>query len=609
MLVLVGGLVCVGWLTRTVALVQLRPGWAAMKFNAALGFIVLGVGLALAVRRVRFSSLICAIAVVGLGTVSAVQDLLHIPLQVDELFMTTYIVDPGAAPGRMSPIAALLFVMSGTGLALANLPRVRATVVGLLASASAGLSASALIGYLTQTPIAYGWGAARIAVHACGLFIVAAVALGALATRDDERLLPHWAPWAGLISGIACTTALAAALGHGGSGAASAAASAWMLALAIGGALSVLMAWALHSRRSLIAQRDLLADALARGERALADSARAEQLVRSTLEAAPDAMLITDSGGRIVRTNRMTEQLFGYRRSELIGEPIEMLMPGEIRSAHAKYRDKFAAAPVARFMGGGRELLGRRKDGSMVPVEIALSPVTLPDGSYAIAAVRDITMRRETEDKLRESLEEKVLLLREIHHRVKNNLQVVASMLALQADKADHPLVREPLEDCRQRVMSMALVHEKLYGAGDLRRIDLSELTREIATMLMGEDLGPVIETRFDVEPIAIDIERAVPASLILNELMTNCLKHAYKGRDRGQLSVTVKRCGESRICLEVADDGIGGLDLERFRKGRTLGVTIVRNLVRQLDAQLSVASGAGTKVAISFPIGEGQNR
>jgi two-component sensor histidine kinase len=151
----------------------------------------------------------------------------------------------------------------------------------------------------------------------------------------------------------------------------------------------------------------------------------------------------------------------------------------------------------------------------------------------------------------------------------------------------------------------MALVHEKLYGAADLRRIDLGELSREIAMMLMSEGVGPAITTRFELEPIAIDIDRAVPASLILNELITNALKHAFKGRVSGVLSIAVCRHG-SGVRFEVADDGVGGLRADSIQSGRTLGMTIVRNLARQLDAQLAVSTGdTGTSIAVTFPIRE----
>jgi len=593
----VGGIaVCIGWLVGNAALIQLRSDGAPMKFNAALGFIALGLSAALLCNSMRRAALVCGLFAGAIGALTLSQDLLHVDWGIDQLFVRAFIIEPGSTPGRMAPIAAVLFVLSSIGFVTLSIrsSRTSSTFVGLLASIIAGLSATSLIGYATQTPIAYGWGAsASIAVHAAGGFVVAALALGALATRVEEQFSPLWLPWAGLISGLACTASLGAVLSHEFADVPTSRVP--ELTVAIGAAMSILMAGALQSRRALAG--------------ALANSAQSEILMRSILEAAPDAMLIVDTAGRIVLANDMAERQFGYSRAELIGNGVERLIPEELHGNHARYCERFAAERNTRVMGAGRELQALRRDGSRFDVEIALSPVSLSDRSFVVAAVRDITLRRQTEQRLRESLEEKDLLLKEIHHRVKNNLQVVASMLALQAAKTDAPTVQEPLEDCRQRVMSMALVHEKLYGARDLRRIDLGELAREIATLLISEGVGPRITTKFSVEPIAIDIERAVPASLIMNELMSNALKHAFKDRAQGLLSICVRRCEQGRVCIEVADDGVGGLHADSFRTAKTLGMTIVRNLTRQLDAQLSVGAGPGTVVAISFPIVEVQDK
>lgn len=255
-------------------------------------------------------------------------------------------------------------------------------------------------------------------------------------------------------------------------------------------------------------------------------------------------------------------------------------------------------------MGADRELTARRRDGSEFPVEVALSVLRLPRRTLIVGAIHDLTIRRRTEQQLRESLEDRELLLKEIHHRVRNNLQVVASLLALQASKSGDAKVEEVLEDSRQRVLSMALVHEKLYGSGDLRRLDLSELVSGIAATLIGVGPGPAVATEFDIEPVVIDIEKAFPASLLINELITNALKHAFVGRAGGQLSIGVRHSGEG-VRLRVADDGVGGVTEETFTESSTLGSTIVRNLVRQMDGRLELVStpGRGTQVTIWFPI------
>ena len=126
---------------------------------------------------------------------------------------------------------------------------------------------------------------------------------------------------------------------------------------------------------------------------------------------------------------------------------------------------------------------------------------------------------------------------------------------------------------------------------------------RDIATMLVGNEPGAAVRVSFDIEPVTVDIEAAFPASLIVNELITNAVKHAYVGRDHGSLRVSVRQTSVARIRIEVADDGPGTLTQEAFHKAGSLGSSIVLNLIRQLDGELSMGPGPGTKVAVSFPL------
>jgi two-component sensor histidine kinase len=219
----------------------------------------------------------------------------------------------------------------------------------------------------------------------------------------------------------------------------------------------------------------------------------------------------------------------------------------------------------------------------------------------------DVTKRKEAELSLIESLHEKEVLLKEIHHRVKNNLQVVASLLSLQAEAAGDPRLHAILDECRGRVASMALVHEKLYGTQDIRRIDFGQLARELTTAVASSraPLGAKVQLEFVCESVRLDIQRAVPTALILNELVTNALKHAFVGRERGRLTIGVQR-RDGMLELRVADDGIG---LPAGSTGQnahnTLGMTIIRNLVRQLDAKMSTVVEHGADFRILIPTQE----
>lgn len=237
------------------------------------------------------------------------------------------------------------------------------------------------------------------------------------------------------------------------------------------------------------------------------------------------------------------------------------------------------------------------------PAEITLNHLSLSKRTLVVVAIRDITDRRAAKRQLEDSLAEKELLLKEVHHRIKNNLQIVASMLSLQAEQLDEPRARIPLELCRQRVLSMALVHEKLYGGHDLQRVDLGELVREIATMLLSGERPGRVKVSFSLDTLNVDIETAFPASLMVNELVTNAIKHAYHERTGGTLAIGVHRLTEDRGEIIVADDGPGGVTSESLHSSTSLGSTIICHLVRQLDADLHIAPEPGCRITVSFPL------
>jgi two-component sensor histidine kinase len=209
----------------------------------------------------------------------------------------------------------------------------------------------------------------------------------------------------------------------------------------------------------------------------------------------------------------------------------------------------------------------------------------------------------QSERAIRASLGEKEILLREIHHRVKNNLQVTSSLLKLQSASIHDPRVLELFAESQNRIRSMALVHEKLYQSSELARVDVADYARSLGALLF-RSFG-VLDGRIgftvDAADVFVSIETAVPCGLILNELVSNCLKHAFPGDRGGAVVVTVRTTGNGSGTLVVADDGAGlppGLDLEQTE---TLGLQLVRTLVRQLRGTLAVSGGPGTEVRIGF--------
>ena len=215
----------------------------------------------------------------------------------------------------------------------------------------------------------------------------------------------------------------------------------------------------------------------------------------------------------------------------------------------------------------------------------------------------DITDRRKAEDQIKRSLKEKEVLLQEVYHRVKNNLQIVSSLLRQQAATTEDAKARAVLEDSRDRIHSMALVHRQLYQSESLARVDMGRYIRNLASFLVPQQGSGSDEIRLelDVDRIEVDVATAIPAGLILNELLSNAMKYAYPQSPKGEVTVAFREVTPGTLSLTVQDSGVGIPAHVDLSEPQSLGLRLVRDLAQQLDGKLQIDNEEGTTVTLTF--------
>jgi PAS domain S-box-containing protein len=323
------------------------------------------------------------------------------------------------------------------------------------------------------------------------------------------------------------------------------------------------------------------------------------------LDLADDAIISLDENQRIILFNQGAERMFGYLSQDMNGQPLDLLLPPRLAQIHKRHIYDFEQAAIsARRMGERTDIQGRRKDGTEFPAEASISKVEVDGHLMFTVILRDITQRVASEERLKASLHEKEALLKEIHHRVKNNLQVVSSLLGLQSRAIQDPEMRKRFQESQNRIHSMALLHESLYQSENLSQIDFPEYIRQLAAHLFRSyGVNERVRLKTDLDKLDLTLDTAVPCGLIINELLSNSLKYAFPNGRSGVIRIAMREESESRIRLVVADDGIGlASDLD-WTTTPTLGLRLVRTLGQQLGATVEVNSRNGTEVQLAFPM------
>lgn len=331
---------------------------------------------------------------------------------------------------------------------------------------------------------------------------------------------------------------------------------------------------------------------------------QSEERLRVIVENAPIGIVVTSLDGQLQQVNAAMCQTLGYTATELLSMSIaDITYPDDLPTTEKLVRALVASEIPACEI----EKRYLRKDGSLITA--ILQCATIRDGQGNVVALigqmLDISERKESEAKIVNSLREKEVLLKEIHHRVKNNLQVISSLLDLQASYVSDAQVHNMLQDSRGRVRSMALVHEQLYQAVDLAQIDFADYVDRLTSYLFrsyGQQAGRV-DLQLEVAPLLLSVETAVPLGLIINELVSNAFKHAFPNQQSGHIVLQLHRQDENQLCLRIQDNGIGLPPNIDMRRSPSLGFTIVHTLIEQLGGHFEQPpQAAGTCFEIKIP-------
>jgi PAS domain S-box-containing protein len=757
--------VLLGWALDAELLRALTPGRETTKPLGALGLLCAGAALFLLRAedgdtrpRRRVLGLACAGATLLIGSLTLVQQGLDVDLGIDRLLFPEALSAEGPHPGR--PVFPISLCLALLGLALVTLRSRLARIGDLIVVLVLFLGLLVLIGYLYDAVPFYRVEPQR-PVPVVAAVLVVVLALGCLAARPRGALVDL--ATSRLAGGVAARRLLPAAI---------------LLPFILGLLRLIGQRFGLHGTEfglALFATLNVtvfvalvyssarrLNEADAKHEAAHAALLESEESFRRLLDATPAGLVMVDADGRITRANATAERLFGYEAGRLAGQGVEALVPERFRAPHPALRQAFEGGERPRLLGGGRDLVGLRQDGSEIPVGIAVCSLETPQGRFTLASVvdaterkraadeirslnaslerrvaertrqlsraqeiahlgsweldlvndtlrwsdevyrifglapqefeatyaafldavhpddraavdaaysgsiregrdtyeiehrvikrpggevrfvhekcehfrdgsgrvvrstgmvHDITERKQAEESLRRTadelekrtrelaaaLEHREALLKEIHHRVKNNMQVVCSLLRLQSDALPDPVVREALAESQRRVRAMALLHEQLYRSSDLARIDFGGYVHGLVSFLRRSlaPASPHVEIRVAVEDVLVDMERAMPLGLLVSELVSNSLRHAFPpeaGAEVRQVWVVARREPPCGLVLTVGDNGVGLPEHLDLQTSPSMGLKLVKSFVDQLQGRLAVERRPGTVVTVTIP-------
>jgi len=334
-----------------------------------------------------------------------------------------------------------------------------------------------------------------------------------------------------------------------------------------------------------------------KAENALIES---EAKFRNFVETTPDMIWEIDSDGTFIYISPQSEAILGYKPEELIGMKIfDLIKPDALSEVsdsfenHLKSDLYFTSLVVPALNRKGEELI----------LEIRSAKVVEENKNYLgfEGIARDITDVTRATNQLINSINEKNILLKEIHHKVKNNMQIISSLINLQINHLTDESAINTLKESQNRIITMAMLHEKLYLTSNFSRINQEEyVTSLVRGLFSSYTANNKIKSIIEVDPVDLNIETSVPCGLIINELVSNSLIHGFPDGKTGTIFVSLRSRGE-KYELRVVDDGVGFPDAINFKDAKSLGLKLVQNLVDQLDGQIEMIKNGKTEFKIVF--------
>lgn len=332
-----------------------------------------------------------------------------------------------------------------------------------------------------------------------------------------------------------------------------------------------------------------------------------EQRLRLQREQSPLGYIEYNLESKIIYWNPSAERIFGYSKEEMLGKGLNILLTPDMLESISNVFDEMINGSLASEEGVKGINKNITKSGNEINCEWYNKTLTDKDGTVLglVALVDDITERKLIEDKLAGSLEEKKILLKEVHHRVKNNMAIISSFISLQSMNVEDEDVQALLQSTENRVRSMALIHEYLYKSENLKDINVSRYIEELVKILLDSYEYGVheIKTTIKIIKFELELDLLIPLGMIINEIISNALKHAFKGIESPELYISLVKNESKEISLTIKDNGPGLPGEKEINSNDSIGFLLITSLVDQISGKIKINRENGTEYIITVPV------